>query len=148
MREPPQAVFQVRLCVLGGAAAALGHEEDLVAAVALARSPSHPLLGRAVVVVPGVVQERDAFVDRPLDQPDAVILVGMNAAVIAAQADHGDHLARPSRAGRMGMPSAFVTVAAARASVAARAVVASPAALACRNSRRLGLGLSWICAAA
>ena len=61
--EPPQAVFEVRLRVDGGPAAALGHEEDLVAATALRDRLAHALLGGAVVIVPGVVEEGDSLVD-------------------------------------------------------------------------------------
>ena len=68
--EPAQAVLEVRLGVLGGAAAALGHEEDLVAPAPLRDRLAHPVLGLAVHVVPGIVEERDPFVDGPLDQTD------------------------------------------------------------------------------
>ena len=94
--EPAQAVFQVRLGVLGGPAAALGHEEDLVAAVPLRDRLAHALFGAAVVIVPGVVEEGDSLVDRPLDQADAVVFVWMDAAVVASQADHRDGLAGSS----------------------------------------------------
>ena len=73
--EPAQAVLQVRLRLLGRAAADLGHQEDLVAAAPLGQGLAHPLLGDAVVVVPAVVHEGDAFVDGPLDQAHGLLVV-------------------------------------------------------------------------
>ncbi len=90
--EPAQAVFEVGLSLAGGAAANLGHEEDLVAPASLGEGLAHSLLGDAVVVVPGVVHEVDPFIDGPLDQADAVLLVLVPGAVMPAQADHGHHL--------------------------------------------------------
>ena len=84
--EPAEAVLQVRLGLLGGPAADLGHEEDLVAAAPLGQGLAHPLLGDAVVVVPAVVHEGDAFVDGPLDQPEALLLILVPGAVVAAEA--------------------------------------------------------------
>ena len=90
--QPAEAVFQVRLGVLGGSAAALGHEENLVTAIPLRDRLSHPFFGAAVVVVPGVVEERDSLIDGALDETDAVVFVGMDAAVVAPQSDHRDGL--------------------------------------------------------
>src|SRR5262249_53329368 len=90
--QPAQAVFQVGLGVLSGAPAALGHEEDLVASISLRDRLSHPLFGTAVVVVPRVVEEGDSFIDCALDEPDAVVFVGMDATVEAPQSDERDSL--------------------------------------------------------
>ena len=92
--EPAEAVFQVGLCLLGGPAADLGHEEDLVASAAFGKGLPHPLLGAAVVVVPAVIHEGDPLIDGPLDQPEASALgeflrIG---AGVAAQAEQADHL--------------------------------------------------------
>ena len=70
--QPAEAVFEVGLGVLGGAAAALGHEEDLVAPASLRDRLAHALLGLAVHVVPGIVEEGDPLVDGALDQAEAV----------------------------------------------------------------------------
>ena len=93
--EPPEAVVEPALGVLGGPAAALGHQEDLVAELPLGEGLAHPLLGQAVVVVPGVVEEGDPFVDGALDQLEALAFVedGGVGDAPAPQADQADHLA-------------------------------------------------------
>ncbi len=73
--QPPQAVFQVLLGVLGGAAAALGHEEDLVAAIALRERLAHAFFADAVVIIPGVVKKRDSLIDGPLDEPNTLAFI-------------------------------------------------------------------------
>ena len=95
--EPAQAVFEVGLGVLGGPAAALGHEEDLVAPAPLRDRLAHPVLGLPVHVIPGVVEERDPFIDGALDQTDGILLVLRHRGVEPAQADHGDLLAGPAK---------------------------------------------------
>ena len=70
--QPAETVFEVGLGVLGGAAAALGHEEDLVAPASLRDRLAHAILGLAVHVVPGIVKEGDPLVDGALDQAQAV----------------------------------------------------------------------------
>jgi len=53
----------------------------------MARLPE-PVLGLAVVVLPAVVEERDAGVDRLVDEPSRVV----DAGEIAADADRGQRL--------------------------------------------------------
>ena len=91
--KPAQAVLEVGLGILGRASAALGHEEDLVAPAPLRDRLAHPILGLAVHVVPGIVEERDSLVDGPLDQADRILLLLRHGGVEPAQAHHGDLLA-------------------------------------------------------
>ena len=82
------------------AAVDLRHEEDAVA-VAVAERPPHPPLALAVVVVPAVVEERDAAVHGGADDPDALLVGGLDAHVASAEADDRHRSpVRPSR--RMG----------------------------------------------
>src|SRR5438552_12811020 len=87
----------------------LGHQEDLVAP-ALQRVPQ-PLLAPAVVVLPGVVEECQARVDRLVDEGDRVRQRGHGAEVIAAEPEDRDALARaaerPTRDRRRGAGKAL-----------------------------------------
>ena len=138
--EAAEAVLQVGLRVLGGAAADLGHEEDLVAEPALGQGFAHPLLGAAIVVVPGVVQEGDPLSDGPLDQPEAVRLRHLVeiGGGITAQAEEADHLAGPAQGTQRNTPGVGAPGCCASA-VALSPATASPAAVVWRNSRRFGL---------
>jgi hypothetical protein len=61
---------------VAGAAVDLRHQEDLVA-IAVEQRFAHALLARAAVVVPAVVEERDAAVDGGADDADALHLVAL-----------------------------------------------------------------------
>jgi len=79
----------------GGALAAagvkLGHQEGFFA-VSVAQGFAHADFAGAVVVVPAVVEEVDAFIERGADDADAFLLVLLAAEVVSAQADAGDVL--------------------------------------------------------
>jgi len=62
--------------------------------VAVAEGLPHAALGFAVLVVPAVVHERDATVDRAADDADAFRRILGAADVVAAEADGGDLLTR------------------------------------------------------
>src|SRR4029453_2702850 len=57
------------------AAVDLGHQQDL-RAVPVAQRLAHAQLAAAVVIVPAVVHERDAVIDRLANDADALPLVG------------------------------------------------------------------------
>jgi len=76
---------------LGVAAIDLGHEEDLLA-IAVAQRLAHAYFTVAVVVVPAVVHEGDAVVDRSANDLDGLSLTGI-ADVIAAETEHRHWLA-------------------------------------------------------
>jgi hypothetical protein len=77
----------------------LGHQEDLVAP-ALQGVPQ-PLLAPAVVILPGVVEESQARVDRLVDESDRGLQRGHGAEVIAAEPEDRDALTRaPQRPAR------------------------------------------------
>ena len=70
--------------------AVLGHEEDLIAAVIHFQSFAHDLFGVAVVIVPGVVEEGEAFVDGGVHDADGFRVFLDAADVPAAEAGHRD----------------------------------------------------------
>ena len=71
----------------------LGHQEDLVAPTL--EGLAHPLLALAVVVLPGVVEEVDAGIDRLVDDGDGFLEGRGVAQAVAAQPDDGDRLLGP-----------------------------------------------------
>src|SRR5262249_33274976 len=75
------------------AAIDLRHQEDL-RAIAVAQRLAHAQLAAAVVVVPAVVHEGDAVIDRMPDDADALGLIGRPTDVVAAETDERDLLAR------------------------------------------------------
>ncbi len=75
-----------------GAAVDLGHEEGLLA-ISVAQRLAHADFAGAAVVVPAVVEEIDAFIERGANDANAFLLVALAADVISAQADAGDVLA-------------------------------------------------------
>jgi len=78
------------------AAVDLGHQEHLVA-IPVGERLAHADLARAVVVVPGVVHERDAAIDRVTNDAKAERLVdGRYSEVPASETDRGDPFARVS----------------------------------------------------
>src|SRR5205809_3876090 len=68
------------------AAIDLGHEENLVP-VPIAQRLAHADLASSVMVVPGVVQEGDAVIDRAPDDTNALLLVTGPPNVVPAKAD-------------------------------------------------------------
>jgi len=85
--EPPQAVLQVLERTLVVPLAVLGHEEDLVAPPPNGQGLAHDLFAVAVVIVPGVVEERQPLVEGGVHDLDGFLFVLDAADVPAAQAD-------------------------------------------------------------
>ena len=89
-----QGLLELRLRELLGAAVDLRHQEGLVAVAALGQRGAHAHLALAVVVVPAVVEEIDAAVERRLDQLDGQRCIDRRLADVgAAEADRRDLLA-------------------------------------------------------
>jgi len=88
--ESPQRLLELPHRDRGVAAvgADLGHEEHAVAAVR--NRPAHALFADAVVVLPGVVHERHAGVDRLVHDPNGLANRADLPEVIAADAKDGD----------------------------------------------------------
>src|SRR5581483_11416337 len=68
----------------------LGHEKCFLA-IAVAQCLSHALFAGAAIVIPAVVEEVDAAVERSANDADGLLL-GRRAKVIAADADDGNFL--------------------------------------------------------
>ena len=68
----------------------LGHQEDLVAPAL--EGLAHPLFALAVVVLPGVVEEVDAGIDRLVNDGDGFLEGRGIAQAVAAQPDDRDRL--------------------------------------------------------
>ncbi len=94
--EAAQAVLELAARAVMVAVADLGHQEDALAPPVHGQRPSHQLLGAAVVVVPRVVEERDAFVEGRVHEADGLEVVRDRADVPAAQAEDRDALSRSS----------------------------------------------------
>ena len=95
--EAPQAVVQAPLRALVVPLAVLGHEEDLLPSPVLGQRASHQLLGAPVVVVPGVVEERDSLVEGGVHQSDRLRVVLDRSDVPAAEREDRDALARAAQ---------------------------------------------------
>src|SRR6267378_4467457 len=75
----------------------LGHQENLVP-VSVAQRFSHSDLARAAVVVPGVVHEVDATIDRaPNDSKAELLVYGRQAEVPAPESDRGHSFSGASK---------------------------------------------------
>src|SRR6266850_3743843 len=75
----------------------LGHQKDLPP-VAIPECLSHSGLARTVVVVPAVVQEVDATVDRRSNDPEAKLLVdAFQSEMPASKTDRGDAFSCPAQ---------------------------------------------------
>src|SRR4029077_18943911 len=70
----------------------LGHQERLLA-VTVAQRLAHANLALAIVVVPAVVEEADAGIERRANDANALLLIGLHADVVAAEAHNGNFLA-------------------------------------------------------
>src|SRR5262245_8098039 len=91
--QPAQRLVDLSRCGLPRAAIDLRHQEDL-RAVAVAQRLAHAQLAAPVVVVPAVVHEGDAAIDRVPDDADSLDLVGRAADMVTAEADERHLLAR------------------------------------------------------
>lgn len=87
--QTPHRLLELRRGHVLGAAVELGHEEHLFAPPAL-QSLAHALFALALVVVPAVVEERDAALHRRLHDADALALVLLHPDVKAPETDDGD----------------------------------------------------------
>ena len=94
--QPPQGLFQLFAVLVLSPPVDLGHQERLLPVPVLQRL-AHPYLGDAVVVIPAVIQERDAAVYCGSNQPDALSRVFLLPNVKAAQPDGGNGLTRRSQ---------------------------------------------------
>src|SRR6267378_1087717 len=84
-----------RFCI--GSPVDLGHEKDLLS-VAVPERLSHAGLALAVVVVPAVVQEVDATIDRRSNDPETELLVDpVQSEMPAPKADRGDSFPGPTQ---------------------------------------------------
>ena len=91
--QAAQAVLQTLQRVLVVAPAILGHQEDLLAVAIDGEVAAHDLFRSPAAVVPGVVEEGDAFVGGHVHEACA-FCVGNAAGVRAADAHQGDAHAR------------------------------------------------------
>ena len=133
--EPAQAVVEALHRARMIALAVLGHEEHLVAPAVRQRA-SHDLLGAAIVVIPAVVEEGDAFVDGGVHDADGLARILHGADVPSAEAEDRDALARPPQHARR--QSARSRRLLAGEDILARAPTANAdAAASNRNSRRV-----------
>ena len=144
--EVAQALIDLGRGGLARAAVDLGHQEGALA-VAVAQRVAHPDVAAAVVVVPAVVHEGHAVIDRGADDADGGLFVPGLADVEAAQA----RAARPRRPSAPACASASCPRAACRRSAPAGPPRhANPAAAPPRphlkNRRRPGSpwGRSWL----
>src|SRR5271156_2625621 len=85
--QAPERLLQLKVVSLFGSAIHLGHQENL-AAIAVAQCLTHADFTNSVVVVPAVVHEGDAAVDRGSNQAHAFRGIGLFTEVIATQAYH------------------------------------------------------------
>src|SRR2546422_5382550 len=93
--KPAQGLINLLCRSVFGAAVDLGHQEHLLP-VAVPQRFAQPAFARAVVIVPAVVHKVDPVVDGGANDADTLLLVGLLAEVIAAQAHHGDLLSSAS----------------------------------------------------
>src|SRR5882762_8002060 len=70
----------------------LGHQERLLT-VTVAQRLAHANLALPIVIVPAVVEEVDAGIERRADDANALLLIGLHADVVAAEAHNGNFLA-------------------------------------------------------
>ena len=94
--QPFQGLVELLLGRLFGSAVQFGHQEHF-GTVAVLQGFAHALLALALVVIPTVVQKRDAPVYGGTDQGDALLLVLLLADVEPAHADEGYLLPRASQ---------------------------------------------------
>src|SRR5260370_42341558 len=87
--EAAEAVFQVldRSCIVP--LAILGHQEDLLAPSIHGKRLAHHFLGVAILVIPGIVEERDPLILSGVNDTDRFLFALHGADGPAANADHG-----------------------------------------------------------
>src|SRR6266403_1182737 len=90
--EAAERFIELRGGGLPGLAVDFGHEEGLLA-IAVAQRLAHADFTVAVVVVPAVVEEVDAAIERGADDADALLFVGLDTEMPAAEADDRDAFA-------------------------------------------------------
>ena len=90
--EAAQAFFEIALAAGVVALAVLGHQEDLLAVTVGGEGVAHDFLGATVVIVPSVVEEVDALIDRAVHDAVGFLLVLDRADVPAAEANDRDLL--------------------------------------------------------
>src|SRR5262245_17033633 len=91
--QPPQGFIELACCFLPRATVDLRHHERTIA-ISVAQRFADADLTRALPVVPGIVDERDALVDRLPDDANREILVDLREAEMpAAEPDRRDPLA-------------------------------------------------------
>src|SRR6185436_15814968 len=81
---------------LPGASIDLCHQKDALS-VSIAQRFAHADFASAVMIVPAVIQEVNAAVDRFANEPNAFFLVTRHANVVPTQANGGDLLASASQ---------------------------------------------------
>src|SRR6266851_2104258 len=94
--KPAQGLINLLCRSLFVTAVDLGHQQHLLT-VAVPQRFTHPDFTRAVVIIPAVVHKVDPVVDGGANNADTLLLVGLLADVIAAQAHNGDLLSRASQ---------------------------------------------------
>ena len=94
-----------------GLAIDLGHQERLLT-VTVAQRLAHANLTLPIVIVPAVVEEIDAGIERRADDVNALLLIGLHADVVAAEAHNRNFLAgtakRTARNGGIGGACEFL----------------------------------------
>jgi hypothetical protein len=75
-----------------GATVELGHQKNFLP-IPVAQGAPHALFAFAIVVVPAIVHEGDAVVDRSANDADTLLRVGLYPDVKAAQTNRRDSLA-------------------------------------------------------
>src|SRR6266852_8811057 len=90
--EAPQRLVNLAGCAFAGAGVKLGHQESLLA-VSVAQGLAHADFAGAAVIVPAVIEEIDAFIERGANDANAFLLVALTAEMVSTQADAGHVLA-------------------------------------------------------
>src|SRR5690606_29422778 len=88
--EELEALVELAKGAVAVARADLRHEEDLLAP--LAKDEAHAPLRFALVVLPRVVEERDALIDRAMHDPHRLVRLELRTADVAATETKDRHL--------------------------------------------------------
>src|SRR5208283_459807 len=87
--ESAQRLVDLQGGGLFGLAVNFGHEKGLLP-VAITQRLAHAKLALPTIVVPAVVQKIDAALERGADNAYTFLLIGLDADMVTAQADHRD----------------------------------------------------------